>query len=249
MVWLLVMLPPLIMIPLLISRLFGLLRSGYMVSRDFLVLQWGNRLVKIPIQSIEWVRSFDSLGLEMKAPQFFRSGIVHGVVLTRELGVVEYMADDVQRSLFIATPERVYAISPVRLMAFSQALSDAIESGSLLPAEGMSIEPETIFTRLWENPTARLLILSLIGGNLALLIIVQLMMGNPNAIAVFAQQSVITPVSLQLMPFWAIFLAVIDLLSGMFLYRKLTYRLAAYLMWGAGAVLPVLLALSIALVS
>jgi len=81
------------------------------------------------------------------------------------------------------------------------------------------------------------------------LIIVQLMLGNPNAIAVFAQQSVITPVSLQLMPFWAIFLAVIDLFLGMMLYRKQTYRLAAYLMWGAGAVLPVMLALSIALVS
>ena len=248
-VWLLVMLPPLIMIPLLISRLFGLLRSRYTVSRDFLVLQWGSRLVKIPIQTIEWVRSFDSLGLEMKAPRFFRSGIARGLVMTRDLGVVEYLADDVQRSLFIATPERVYAISPLRTMAFSQALAEAIESGSLLQAEAVSIEPETIFTRLWENPTARLLILSLIGGNLALLIIVQLMMGNPNAIAVFAQQSVITPVSLQLMPFWAIFLAVIDLLSGMFLYRKQTHRLAAYLMWGAGAVLPVMLALSIALVS
>jgi len=248
-VWLLVLLPPLIMIPLLISRLFGLIRSDYTVSRDFLVVQWGNRLVKIPIQSIEWVRSFDSLGLEMKAPRFFRSGVVRGLISSRELGWVEYLADDVQRSLFIATPERVYAISPVRMMAFSHALSEAIESGSLLPAEAVSIEPETIFTRLWQNPSARLLLLSLIGGNLALLIIVQLMLGNVNAMAVFSQQGVITPVSLQLLPFWTIFLAIIDLFLGMFLYRRRTYQLAAYLLWGAGAVLPAMLALSIALVS
>lgn len=248
-VWLLAMLPPLIMIPLLISRLFGLIRSGYTVSRDFLVLQWGNRLVKIPIQSIEWVRSFDSLGLEIKAPRFFRSGIVRELVPSRDLGWVEYLADDVQRSLFIATPERVYAISPARTFEFSNALSEAIESGSLLPAEAVSIEPETIFTRLWQNPSARLLILSLIGGNLALLIIVQLMLGNVNAMAVFSQQSVITPVSLQLLPFWAVFLASIDLFLGLFFYRKQIYRMAAYFLWGAGAVLPVLLALSIALIS
>jgi hypothetical protein len=247
--WLLVMLPLLIMIPLLISRLFGLIRSDYTVSRDFLVLQWGNRLVKIPIQSIEWVRSFDSLGLELKAPRFFRSGIVRDLVSSEDLGWVEYLSDNVQHSLFVATPERVYAISPVRIIEFSNALSEAIESGSLLPAEGVSIEPETIFTRLWQNPSARLLILSLIGGNLALLIIVQLMLGNVNAMAVFSQQSVITPVSLQLLPFWAVFLAIIDLLLGLFLYRKQIYRMAAYFLWGAGAVLPVLLALSIALIS
>jgi len=247
--WLLVILPPLIILPTLITRLYGLLYSDYSVSRDYLVLQWGYRLVKIPISTIEWVRSYDSLGLEMKAPPFYRSGIVQGLVSSGDLGWIEYLADDVHSSLFIATPERVYVISPVRTIQFSNALSEAIESGSLLPAEAVSIEPENIFTRLWQNPPARLLILSLIGGNLALLIIVQLMLGNANAMAVFAQQSVITPLSLQLMPFWANFLAAIDLGLGIFFYRKPTYRLAAYFLWGAGAVLPVMLALSIALVS
>ncbi len=59
-------------VPLFGNALFSLLRAHYIVDRNSLLLKWGGRVERIPIGEIEWVRTFDSLGLEMNVPRFYR---------------------------------------------------------------------------------------------------------------------------------------------------------------------------------
>ncbi len=79
-------------IPLLGYRLFGLLRSRYVISRDGLYMRWGMREFQLPIQCIEWARTFESVALEIPLPRFHWSGVLVGDRVTRELGMIEFLS-------------------------------------------------------------------------------------------------------------------------------------------------------------
>lgn len=239
----------LIGIVLLGSALLGLMRAQYLVDRNSLLLRWGRRVERIPIVDIEWVRTFDSLGLEMHVPRFYQLGIVRGIINQRELGTVEFLSDTVAQSIFIATQNRVYVVSPTEMDAFLTRIREAMESGSLMPTQALSVDQATVLEGIWQRPIGRLLLTALLVCNLALLAIVQLTVSTPNGVLAFQQQTVITVVSLNLMPYLSIAFGLLDLGLGIFFYQVRKQPQIAFVLWASGGVLPVLFALSILIVS
>ncbi|MEE4195627.1 MAG: PH domain-containing protein [Anaerolineae bacterium] len=232
-------------IPFLGKALVDLFRAKYTINRDSLRLQWGGRIERIPIQQIEWVRTFDSLGLEMHVPRFYRFGIVRGLVNQRELGPVEFLSDTVAQSIFIATETRVFVVSPTDMHGFLTQIQNAMEAGSLGEAAPLSVVDETVLKGIWEQPAGRLLLTALLACNLALLIVVQLIVSAEGGILAFQQQEVISLTSLRLLPYLSIAFGILDLVFGIFFYHARKQLEVAYVLWISGALMPVLFAASI----
>lgn len=247
-VWLLLFLAALVSIPVLGISLYGLLNAFYRVTREGIRLRWGMREVFIPMEMVEWVQSAESVTLELHFPRWSWSGIVRGVRSTRELGVIEYMADDPARLLLLATPDRVFALSPRDDERFVRAIQHAMESGNLSPVEGFSFEPSTFVSRLWEDHTARGLVAAGIALNLALLVVANLIIPQRIEIVLGGQgQTPIPSTSLLLLSMMSIGLGVLDFVLGVNFYRKMEIRMLSYLLWGTSALLPFLLTLAVAL--
>ena len=236
-----------ILLPIFANALISLYRAKYIVDRESLLLQWGGRVERIPVGQIEWVRTFDSLGLEMHVPRFYRFGIVRGTVQTRELGKVEFLSDTVEQSIFIAAPNCVYVISPTDMAGFLTEIRDAMESGSLAKTEAVSLEKETVLKGIWQRPVGRLLLVSLLMCNLALLVIVEMMLSRENSLLLFQQQTVITLTSLRLMPFLSTFFGLIDFTLGMLFFQRLKHVEVSYVLWASGSLVPILFSISIGL--
>lgn len=234
-------------IPLAGNALLGLFRAKYTVNRNSLLLQWGARVERIPIGQIEWVRTFDSLGLEMHVPRFYQFGIVRGVVNQRELGTIEFLSDTVKQSIFVAANTRVYVVSPTDMEGFLTQMRNAMESGSLDKAEALSVDQETVLKGIWQQPVGRLLLTAQLMCNLALLIVVQLMLSTENGVLAFQQQEVISLTSLRLLPYLSIAFGFLDLVLGIFFYQARKQIEVAYILWTSGALLPVLFSISILL--
>lgn len=235
----------LVAFPLLGNALLGLMRARYTVNRDSLYLQWGNRMERIPMGQIEWIRTFDSLGLEMHVPRFYQFGIVRGVVTQRELGKIEFLSDTVSQSIFIAAKTMVYVVSPTDMEGFLTEMREAMESGSLDQAEALSVDEETVLKGIWQQPIGRLLLTALLMCNLALLIVVQMMLSTENGILAFQQQQVISLPSLRLLPYLSIAFGFLDLVLGIFFYQVRKQLAVAYVLWSSGALMPVLFSISI----
>ena len=246
--YLVLMIAGVIGIPLFGSTLSGLLHAHYGVDRNSLLLRWGRRVERIPMASIEWVRTFDSLGLEMHVPRFYQFGVVRGVTQQRELGTVEFLSDTVQQSIFIATQSRVYVVSPTDMEGFLRRIQEAMESGSLAQTEALSMDQKTVLKGIWQQPIGRLLLTALLMCNLALLVIVQMTLSTETGLLAMQQQAVITPVSLRLMPYLSIAFGLVDLGLGIFFYQARKQSQISYVLWASGAILPVLFAVSILLV-
>lgn len=236
-----------IAIPLLGNALLGLFRAKYTVNRDSLLLHWGGRVERIPMNQVEWVRTFDSLGLEMHVPRFFQFGIVRGIVNQRELGKIEFLSDTVKQSIFVATPSCVYVVSPTDMEGFLTQMRDAMEAGSLDETQALSVVEETVLKGIWQQPIGRLLLTALLACNLALLVVVQIMLSTENGILAFQQQAIISLTSLRLLPYLSIAFGLLDLGLGVFFYHARKQVEVAYILWTSGALLPVLFSLSILL--
>ena len=78
-----------------IYRGYALLRAHYLLERDGLRLRWGLRGEDIPLDEVEWVRPAGELGFELPLPCLAMPGAILGSVTVRDVGLVEYMASEV----------------------------------------------------------------------------------------------------------------------------------------------------------
>ncbi len=154
-VFLLYLLPFLAAIPLvpfLIYRLSSLENASYTLERDSIRLRWGLRSEVIPMVNVQWVHPATDLGRALPLPRFRWPGAVSG---TRRYpgGTmdIEYMASQRRNLLVIATPEKLYAISPANTDNFLLTYQHFTEMGSLLPPTARSVYPTVVVTRLWET--------------------------------------------------------------------------------------------------
>lgn len=197
---------------------------------------------------VEWVRSAESVVLELHLPPWSWSGIIRGMRRTRELGDVEFMANDPGALILVATPGRVFALSPRDANQFARAIQYAMESGSLSPVSGFSVEPSTFLSQLWQDRMARGLIAAGSAFNLALLVISNLIVPQRAEIILGGQSQTPIPTgSLLLLSMVSIGAGLVDFLLGMNFYRRPEYRMLSYLLWGSSGILPFLLTLAIAL--
>lgn len=239
----------LVPVPLILYALYSLLRGQYILEREGLRLRWGLRAEDIPMSHIEWVRPMKELGFRVPLPLLRFPGAVLGSVYSHELGTIEFLASDPDSILLIATPEKIYAISPQNVSAFMRAYRYVAELGSLHPITSQSIRPMVFLAYIWQDQIARRLILT--GGGLFLALLVS------SGIAILTRATVplgyspqgaslapVPSIQILLLPVLGLLFLGTDWIIGVYFYRQERTLPAAYLLWGSGAVTLLLFVLA-----
>ncbi len=232
-------------LPILAYRLYALSRANYQLDRNLLRLTWGMRVEEIPISEIEWLRPVHGLVAPLKLPFFRLPGSILGLTRQADIGEVEFMASEVNSLLLIATPRRVYAISPENPAAFVMAFQKIIEMGSLTPAKSRSEFPSFVAGRAWESAWVRFLWLAGLFLNIGLLVWVSLLISTTGQVPLGfgpggVPLDVVPAAQLILLPFLSIVLFSAGWLLGIFFYRRADQRAISLALWASGALTSLL---------
>lgn len=230
-------------IPLILYRLFSLLRADYMIDRDGFHIQWGLRTEDIPMNEIEWLRTADEMPYDIPLPRFSMPGAILGFQKSRELGTLEYLASDSTNLVLVACRQKVMVVSPKDINGFQTAFRRYAEMGSIAPIQSKSSNAEFLITTLMKDKYARAFILGGLILSLVLLISVSFIIPNKDSILLgFNPASdTIEPAPserLLLLPVAALFMLAADTGLGSYLFRKEGLRTASYFAFAASLILP-----------
>lgn len=227
---------------LLAYRAYALLNGVYILRRDGLMIRWGLRREDIPLGEIEWIRPATELGFRLPQPWLRWPGAILGSRRSNELGLVEFMAANLRDMLLVATPNKVFAISPAQHSEFMAVYQRMNELGSLTPIEAQSIYPQVLIARVWEDPVARALILIGLGIGILLFALVGFSIPGLSTIPWTEPGSTAPPERLLLLPILGALIWFVNFTSGIFLYRRGgDLRIAAYMLWGSALLTGLLL--------
>jgi hypothetical protein len=242
-------------VPLLAYRLYALQSAGYTLERDGIHLRWGLRIEDIPMTQVLWVSAAQEVSPSPPLPWLRWPGAVLGVRHSPARHVakqdtsgaqdVEFLASSSRGLVLIATPQRIFAISPNHPEAFLSAFDRFIEMGSLDPAAARSVYPALLVFRVWAARPARSLLIASLVLSLLLLIWVSL--------AIPAREQVrlgflpngepgeaVPAVRLLLLPVISGLFVVVDWFAGLFLFRRADTENLAYLLWANSVLAPAL---------
>jgi hypothetical protein len=251
-------------LPVLIYRTYSLLGARYLLERDGLRLRWGLRSEDVPLTEIEWVRPASDLealwasgshagglfgfGAGIPMPRLHWPGALIGVRSVEGLGPIEYIASDPSCLVLVATPQKVFAISPVEPQAFIRAFNRITELGSLTPLSPHSVYPSFFLGRVWADRAAR----ALLGGGflagLVLVVWVVLTISTHRAVSLGFNPSgspaeAGPPERMLLLPVLYGLSYLVAMGAGLYAYRRAALQPVAYLLW-TGSVLEGLLLLA-----
>lgn len=230
-------------------RFYALWTATYSLERDGIRLRWGFRSEDIPIDEIIWVRAEKDLGVRLPLP-FLRwpgaiIGIRHWPGFDGSGGVIEFMAERPHPLILIATTQKVFAISPVEADPFLASFQHYREMGSLTPLQAKSVQPGFLFPEVWEDVTARILIIMAIVLVLSLLAWVGIIIPSRSQISLRISPAelpaeYVPAVQLLLLPVMNILFFIANLSLGLFFYQRTEIRPLAYLLWGSSIVVSFL---------
>lgn len=237
-------------LPLLAYRAYALLGAGYSLERDGLQIRWGLRAEDIPLPEIEWIRPASDLVISLPRPLLSWPGGLLGTRQVEGLGPVEFIASDLRTLLLVATPQRVYAISPANPRAFMKTFQVANEMGSLVPIRAQTIYPTVLLGRVWDDRAGRILLITGLGLGLILLIWVSLAIPSlpPVSLGFLPDGQPGDPGPAQrllLLPILNGLTFLVDTAGGLYCYRKPNLRSLAYTLWGSAVLTPALLLLGV----
>lgn len=247
--WVLV---PLLSVPLaglVVYRLYGLLSATYRLDRNGFYLAWGLAREQIPLADLERPRLIlDVPGRWLPHEGLWWPGCVVGQGWVEGVGRVDFFATTPpQGMVLLSAGERHLVISPPDPVGFVEAFTQAVRLGSLEPIPAISQRPDFLFNRVWADRVARLLIA--LGLALSLLLLGYLALRAPDLPPRVAfgfdpagsPDRWAPPGRLLLLPLIGGLCWVVDLAAGMWLYRRESDRLLAYVVWGAAAFVGLLL--------
>lgn len=233
-------------LPLLAYQAFALIKARYRLDRDGLHLRWGMRAEDIPLESVEWVRPADDLAIAIPAPRPGMPGALVGTVAVDGLGPVEFMAAGREGLLLIATPHKIFAISPQNPQAFLNAFQEAFEMGSLLRIPAQSVLPAAYLAQVWGDLAARWLLAAAVLLTFGLFVGVSLAIPGRELVSLgsYPDGRALPPgtaTQALLLPVISLLFLAVDLGIGLFFYRRPAYRPLGYLLWGTSIVSSLLL--------
>lgn len=250
-------------VPWLIYRLYALIGARYLVDRDGLRLRWGLRSEDIPIIHVDWIypasdyatllRDLGRKPGRLPLPWLRWPGALRGVRSVEGLGTIEYVASGTRNLLLIGTANRIYAISPANPTEFAKAFNRIAELGSLSPIPARSVYPVVVVNRLWSDRLARWLVLGGLGLGIILLAWVGLAIPTRASISLgFSPAGATLDPSpserLLLLPVLNGFAFLIDLLVGIYFFRRADSKFVAYLLWGASSFTALLMMIGVAFI-
>lgn len=237
-------------LPVLAYRLYALGRANYQLDRNILRLMWGMRIEEIPISEIEWLRPVHGLVAPLALPLFRLPGGILGLTRQADIGEVEFLASDAGNLLLVATPRRVFAISPENPAAFAAAFQKIIEMGSLTPGKGRSEFPSFVVGRAWEGAWVRFLWLAGLALNIASLVWVSVLIPTSQQFPLGfgpggAPLEAVPAAQLILLPLLSIVLFAVGWLAGVFFYRRADQQILSLTLWASGTLTSLFFLLAI----
>jgi hypothetical protein len=231
-------------LPLLGYRLYALVNAVFILRRDGLLIRWGLRREDIPLATIEWIRPANEIGYRLPLPWLRWPGAMLGRRMVSELGVVEYLGADLAHMILVATPGRVFAISPENVKSFMATFRQVNELGSLTRLDPQSVYPQVFIGRVWEDELARWLIIGSFVTGVLLLAVGAIAVPGLETIPWVEPGSTAPAERLLLLPVLNGLIWMINLIFGTLLFRRGDdQRTAAYLLWGTSGLTGVLLLL------
>lgn len=238
------------LLPFAAYRGYALMHASYSLERDGFRIRWGLRSEDIPLPEVVWVRPASELAEPLHFPRFSFPGAFLGEVKHRSIGKVEFMASSRRDLVLVATTEKTLAVSPEAQEDFVRKFQRMIEMGSLTPIQPHTAIPAAFLRQVMANRSARMLIPLNLVLTLILMAVTSLIIPGRQSISLGFDSAGIPlePVStsrLLLLPIISVIFMLIDVITGLFFFRKMATRPIAYFVWWAGVVTSVLLIVSV----
>jgi hypothetical protein len=230
-------------------HLFGLLTARYAVDRDSFRLRWGWAEEVSPLADTVLGPVPDSLRDQLRPKRgLWWPGCLVGQGEFPGIGVVEFFATRADRDLLlVSTRNRTLAISPPDVAAFTEAFVSATRFGSLRKVGSRSVRAEFFSARIWQDRTARVLILLGLILPLGLLGYLGAVAGSLPDLVPFGFEAGglpeirVPPSRLLFLPLIAVLCWLVDLILASVLFRNDRDKPLAYGAWGLAVVVAILL--------
>jgi hypothetical protein len=234
----------LIAVPILIYRLYALNRSGYILERAGIQLNWGWRTETIPMEEVKWVHFTSDLETPPKLPVIHWPGSIVGRRRFQRGPEVEFLASRYKDLIVISAGDGYFCISPNQASDFIAAYHQLTELGSLAPMSVQSLRPSLILTEVIESKPVLLMIL--LGGflNISLLVWILIVIPNNELISLgFNPAGVprepLGSIRLILFPILNTTAYLANLIMGLFLFQNPDNRRLAHILWGGSIVIAI----------
>jgi hypothetical protein len=229
-------------LPLFVYRFYALVNAAYGLGREGLLIRWGLRREDIPLNSIEWIRPASEMGFRLPLPWLRFPGAILGIRTVSELGRIEFIASDMKHMLLVATPDKVYAISPQDTNQFMAFFRRVNEMGSLATIEPQSVYPKVLIGHVWEDPLARWLIIASFGIGVILLAVTAFAIPGLETIPWTGGEGAAPAERLLLLAILDGMIWIFNLFAGIFLYRRGgDLVIGSYILWGTAGLVGILL--------
>ncbi len=141
----------------------------------------------------------------------------------------------------VATPHKVFAISPEDSAIFLQDVQRAIEMGSLSPVVPQSVYPSFVISTAWESLVARFLWLAGLFLNIGLFAWVSLMAPTLGKVSLGFLPSGLPRVPspggwIMLLPVVSLVFFIAGWVVGLIIYRRPDHRPMAIVVWASGVI-------------
>jgi hypothetical protein len=238
-----------VLIPFVSYRGYALMNARYILERDGLRIRWGLRTEDIPLNDIKWLRRANESGYAIQMPRLGWSGAILGEKQFESLGAIEFIASDFEKLILIATNTKIYAISPNRPRDFELAFQRSFEMGSLFPIESQSSRPAAFVQTVLKDRYGKYLLPLNIGLVLLLWLVSGFIIANHQQLPLgFSAQGtpleLVSSQRLLLIPILGLFNLVLNVLLGLFFFRRIEFFRIAYLLWMGGVITSFLLMIS-----
>jgi hypothetical protein len=185
----------------------------------------------------------------LSLPPMPMPGAVLGLRRHRDLGLVEFIASDRKNILLVATPKRVYAISPANPVEFTQTFARAVELGSLTPAKPKSLYPSFLLIEAWRSGLVRYLWLAALFLNIGLIVWISLLIPLLSQVALGFRPDrtpdAVPSIQLVILPLVSTFLALAGWAAGLFFYRWEKQRVLSVIIWASSALTSLLFIIAV----
>ena len=231
---------------LIVYWIYGLIRSGYLLDRNALIIRWGPTEQTIPTGHIERVFNGEEVEGRIRFSGAIWPGHCVGYGEVPDTGpTLFYATVPPRRQIYVVTPSITYGISPANPAAFIESLSKRLEMGPTQTVEQSFKRPAFLEWTIWQD---RLSLALLAIGCLAAVALVGLLCfwfprlpykvplhfdatGNPDRLEVRSEIFIIPLIGLLTLLFNGV-------LGGLTYRRE---RMASYLLWGGSILIQVLL--------
>lgn len=239
-----------ICVPIFGYRVYGLVNSSYQLDRNALRIGWGLRQERIPVSDIEWVKHISAFNGDLRLPIIRIPGGILGEVKDRNIGKIEYIADEVDSLVIVGTARKAFGVSPEDVNGFMQTFNRIFELGSLEIGEANSQYVSFAIVSAWNSIYNRFIWVFNLVLNLAFFFWVSIIAPGYATVSLGFVSTTRTPnivpgTQLILLPVVSMLLSLFGFFLGLVLYQESRHYVLAKIIWLSNVLTTFLFLLSL----